>query len=310
MSLLAVGTVGLDLIETPFTRSENVLGGSVTYIALAARFFVNPVAVVAIVGRDFPPEYWTILQDRDIDLEGLQVDPDGTTFAWGGRYQHDLNQRETLYTDLNTLATFDPVVPAACSSSEIVCLGNLAPETQLGVLGQMNSPRMVLCDTMNYWISNTPQQLRSVLKHVDCLIINDAEARQLAGEPNLLLAARKVRAMGPPTLVIKKGEHGAMLFLDDTVFIVPAYPLEDIQDPTGAGDAFMGGFAGSLARERTIDADALKRAMVYGSSLASYCVEVIGPARLLQITAADIQRRAEAFCSMTIIPALESAAIT
>ena len=309
VSLLAVGTIGLDLIETPFSRTENVLGGSVTYIALAARFFAEPVGVVAVVGGDFPPRYRRLLEESGIDLEGLETDPDGATFAWGGRYQYDLNQRDTLYTDLNVLATFNPVVPSTHRSSRIICLGNLDPATQLDVLEQVTAPHLVVCDTMNYWIGNSREQLHDLLPRVDCLVINDSEARQLAGEPNLQLAARKVRAMGPDILVIKKGEHGAMLFMDDTVFVVPAYPLEDIQDPTGAGDTFMGAFAGSLSKERTIHADAFKRAIVYGSSLASFCVEAIGPDRLLQISSAEIQQRAEAFQNITSIPHLQGSAV-
>ena len=304
MSILAIGTVAFDVIETPFKSAEQVLGGSATYITLAARYFTDPVRLVAVVGKDFPEAYVDTLREQGIDLNGLEVDPEGKTFAWGGRYHYDLNQRDTLYTHLNVLETFDPVVPEPYRRSRIVCLGNLDPDIQRRVLDQMEAPELVVCDTMNFWIENTPQSLRKMLQRIDCLIINDSEARELAEEPNLIVAARLIRAMGPRVLVIKKGEHGAMLFIDDIVFVAPAYPLEDIQDPTGAGDVFMGGFAGYLAREERIDNEALKRAVIYGSAMASFSVERFGPDRLLDLTQEEINTRLDAFRDLSTIPTI------
>ncbi len=304
MSVLAIGTVAFDVIETPFKSAKQVLGGSATYITLAARYFTNPVCLVAVVGGDFPAAYLNTLGDNGIDLHGLVVNPEGKTFAWGGRYHYDLKERDTLFTHLNVLETFDPVVPAPYRNSRIVCLGNLDPSIQRRVLDQIKEPDLVVCDTMNYWIKKTPASLRETLKRIDCLIINDSEARELAEEPNLILAARKIREMGPRILVIKKGEHGAMLFLDDVIFVAPAYPVEDIQDPTGAGDVFMGGFAGYLAREGRIDTDALKRAVIYGSAMASFVVERFGPERLLSLTEDVINARLQAFRGLSAIPTI------
>ena len=304
MSVLAIGTVAFDVIETPFKSAEQVLGGSATYITLAARYFTAPVRLVAVVGHDFPDAYIDTLRRNEIDLDGLEVDPKGKTFAWGGRYHYDLNQRDTLYTHLNVLETFDPVIPDAYRDSRIVCLGNLDPSIQRRVLDQVDKPDLVVCDTMNFWIEQTPASLRETLKRIDCLIINDSEARELAEEPNLIIAARKIRAMGARILVIKKGEHGAMLFIDDKIFVAPAYPLEDIQDPTGAGDVFMGGFAGYLAREPQITVDALKRAVIHGSAMASFSVESFGPERLLHLTPEEINLRLQAFHNLSTIPAL------
>ena len=304
MSVLAIGTVAFDVIETPFKSADQVLGGSATYITLAARYFTDPVRLVAVVGGDFSPAYLETLRANDIDLDGLVVNPDEKTFAWGGRYHYDLNTRDTLFTHLNVLEGFDPVVPEAYQGSRIVCLGNLDPSIQRRVLDQMDGPDLVVCDTMNFWIENTPASLRETLKRIDCLIINDSEARELAEEPNLVLAARKIRAMGPEILVIKKGEHGAMLFLDDVIFVAPAYPLEDIQDPTGAGDVFMGGFAGHLAREGRIDADTLKCAVIYGSAMASFVVERFGPERLLNLSEDMINDRLDAFRDLSAIPSI------
>ena len=304
MSVLAIGTVAFDVIETPFKSAQKVLGGSATYITLAARYFTDTVRLVAVVGGDFPASYLDTLRDNGIDLEGLVVDRKGKTFAWGGRYHYDLNQRDTLYTHLNVLKTFDPVVPKSYRDSRIVCLGNLDPTIQRRVLDQIDRPDLIVCDTMNYWIEKTPASLRETLQRIDCLIINDAEARELAGEPNLIIAARRIREMGPRILVIKKGEHGAMLFLDDVIFVAPAYPLEDIQDPTGAGDTFMGGFAGYLAREGRITTDTLKFAVIYGSAMASFVVERFGPERLLPLTEDVINTRLQAFHDLSAIPTI------
>lgn len=307
MSVLAVGTVAFDRIQTPFGQRDRVLGGSAMYITMAARFLCPSPRLVAVVGNDFPDEYLRVMQGNGIDLEGLEVQKDGKTFAWGDRYHFDLNTRDTLYTDLNVLSTFKPVVPTAYRDSKILCLGNLDPSVQSSVLEQVPDANLVICDTMNFWIEHTPDALRSLLGRIDCLVINDSEARELSGEPNLIRSARMVRDMGPRIVVIKKGEHGALLFVDNTVFAVPAYPLEDIQDPTGAGDAFMGGFAGYLSTCGPIDANALKNALVYGSAVASFCVEAFGPDRLAELTAEELNVRVQEFRNLTSIPALSLA---
>ncbi len=307
MSVLAVGTVAFDTIETPFGKAERILGGSATYIALAARYLTEPVRLVGVVGRDFPDAHVTMFEDHAIDTEGLVRDTEGETFFWAGRYHYDLNRRDTLATHLNVLATFDPEVPASYRDSRIICLGNLDPTVQAKVLDQMDTPEVVILDTMNYWIEHTPRELRRTLARVDILVINDSEARELSGEPNLVRAARVIRGMGPQTLVIKKGEHGALLFADDTVFSAPAYPLEDIFDPTGAGDTFMGGFAGHLARTDPHDPEELRRAVVLGSALASYCVEAFGTDRLLDLERGDIDARLRSFYELASIPSMEGA---
>jgi sugar/nucleoside kinase (ribokinase family) len=302
MDVLAVGTVALDTIETPFGKEKDVLGGSATYIALAARYFTADVSIVAVVGDDFPDEYLESLRRASINLDGLEIAVGERTFAWEGRYEYDLNQRETLATHLNVLASFKPEISERHRATDILCLGNLDPEIQHSVLDQIPDSRFVVCDTMNYWIRETPDALRSLLPRVDCLVVNDSECRQLADEPNLIRAARMIREMGPDILVVKKGEHGAHLFADGVVFSVPAYPLEDIQDPTGAGDAFMGGFSGCLAGAEEITMSGLKQAIVFGSAIASFSVEAFGPERLFEIDAGNIRDRIQAFRQMTTIP--------
>lgn len=302
MSLLAVGTVAFDSIETPFGKVERILGGSATYITLAARFLTADVRLNAVVGRDFPESYLKLLRDKGVDLEGLVIDKSDDTFFWAGRYHYDLNQRDTLATHLNVLAGFEPDLPASYRKSRIVCLGNLDPVVQNKVLNQVEAPELVVLDTMNFWISNAREALLEVLKRVDILMINDAEARELSGEPNLVKAAKSIRSMGPQTLVIKKGEHGALLFGEEAVFVAPAYPLEDIHDPTGAGDTFLGGFAGYLSRTHTFDGESLKRAVVMGSALASFVVGAFGPERLLSLDATDIDERVSAFYRLSAIP--------
>jgi sugar/nucleoside kinase (ribokinase family) len=302
MSLLAVGTVAFDHIETPFGERDRALGGSATYLTLAARFMTDDINLVAVVGNDFPEEYVDVLRSRHINLDGLEFRDDEKTFAWGGRYHYDLNNRDTLFTDLNVLSSFNPVLPSHYTGSRIVCLGNLDPKVQASVMDQCHSADLVLCDTMNFWIENTPDALDALLGRVDCLVINDSEARELAEEPNLIVAARKIRARGPRILIIKKGEHGALMFAKDSIFSVPAYPLEDIQDPTGAGDAFMGGFAGYLSGCRDINLDALKHALVYGSVVASFTVEKFGPEGLYDLTRAEILARIDSFRDLTTIP--------
>ena len=309
MSLVAVGTVAFDTIETPFGRAERVLGGSATYITLAARFLCEPVRLVAVVGKDFPDEHVEALESRGVDTEGLVRDPEGETFFWAGRYHYDLNERDTLATHLNVLATFHPELPESYRASKIVCLGNLDPGVQQEVMAQVNAgdgPDLVVMDTMNFWIEHTPDKLKEAIAAVDVLIINDSEARELSGEPNLVRAARLIREMGPDTLVIKKGEHGALLFTGDaerpTLFAAPAYPLEDIQDPTGAGDTFLGGFAGYLARRGDTSPESMREAVVVGSALASFVVEAFGPERLLTLTAEELNERLGAFHALSALP--------
>ena len=302
MSLLAVGTVAFDQIETPFGKRDRALGGSATYLTLAARFMTDDINLVAVVGNDFPEEYVEVLRSRNINLDGLEHRTDQKTFSWGGRYHYDLNIRDTLFTELNVLSDFNPTLPAHYTGSRIVCLGNLDPSVQARVLDQMTSADLVLCDTMNFWIESTPDALEELLGRVDCLVINDSEAREMTEEPNLIVAARKIRDRGPKILIIKKGEHGALMFAGNTIFSVPAYPLEDIQDPTGAGDAFMGGFAGYLSGCPAITEDALKNALVYGSVVASFTVEKFGPEGLYELTRAEIMDRIEAFRNLTTIP--------
>lgn len=306
VSLLAVGTVAFDSIETPFGSADRILGGSATYITLAARYFVDAPRLVAVVGRDFPDAHIDLLTERGINTEGLEKNAEDLTFFWAGRYHFDMNNRDTLTTDLNVLARFNPSLPASYLDTDIVCLGNLQPDVQAHVMDQVENPRLVICDTMNFWIEHTPDSLRETLRRIDILIINDEETRQLADEPNLVRAARKVRAMGPQILIVKKGEHGAMLFAEDTIFWAPALPLEDIIDPTGAGDTFMGGFAGYLAGQETLDMDAFKSAIIYGSAMASFVVEKFGPERLYDLTPYLIEKRVEAFRTLSHFPAVRT----
>ena len=304
MSILAVGTVAFDSIDTPFGSADRVLGGSASYLTLAARHFCDDVRLVGVVGGDFPDEYRQTLADGGVDLQGLEVDEDGETFFWHGEYHYDMNERDTLDTQLNVLASFEPDLPESYLDSDIVCLGNLEPGIQRDVLDQVDDPAFVMADTMNYWIENTPDSLRTTLSQVDCFVINDAEARELADEPNLVRAASLIRDMGPETLIIKKGEHGALLFTDHSVFSAPAYPLEDIQDPTGAGDAFAGGLAGHLYQSGGLDPEALRRGVIYGSVMASFVVQRYGPDKLLDLTRTDITERARSFRELAAIPKL------
>ena len=295
MSLLVVGSLGIDTIETPFGRVENVLGGSATYIATAASYFAPPVRLVGVVGSDFPGEHFQFLENREIDLEGLQVDRGGKTFRWGGRYHYDLNSRDTLYTELNVFERFDPVIPESYRRSAYVCLGNIDPDLQRKVLEQITRPRLVVGDTMNFWISGKMDSLRETLRLLDVLILNDAEAREMTREANLVRAARAIIRMGPRTVVIKKGEHGAMMVTEQTIFSAPAYPLETINDPTGAGDAFAGGFTGWIARTDDLSENNIKRAVIYGSTLASFCVERFSLDRFRDLTYLEIQDRFREF---------------
>ena len=300
MGLLIVGSLGLDTVITPFDKVEDALGGSATYISLAASYFSGPVELVGVVGKDFPDEYVKLLEDHNVDLEGLQKE-EGKTFRWGGKYHYDLNVRDTLFTELNVFEKFDPVIPEKFRKSKYVCLGNIDPTLQLKVLEQMIDPQLVVCDTMNYWIEGMKEELLQLLKRVDVLIINDSEARLLAQEPNLIKASKMIRDLGPQTLIIKKGEHGAMLFTDDTIFSAPAYPMEMIFDPTGAGDSFAGGFTGHLFKTRDLSPNNLKCAVIYGSSMASFCVEKFSTKGLEELSTLKIHDRYREFLNISRI---------
>ena len=273
MELLVVGSVGLDYVETPFGKIENALGGAASYISLSASYFSKAVGLVAVIGDDFPEEHIKMFKEHNIDLENLEVIKGGKTFRWGGRYHYDLNVRDTLYTDLNVFENFDPKIPEHYKTNSYVILGNILPSLQLKVLDQLDGNNFVVCDTMNLWIETTLEDLKKVISRTNVLIINDSEARLLSKEANLIKAARIIRAMGPEYLIIKKGEHGALLFNNDSIFSAPAYPLESIFDPTGAGDTFLGGFTGYLHKTADTSFDNMKRAVIYGSAMASFCVE-------------------------------------
>ncbi len=299
MSLLVVGSVALDTVETPFGKVQDALGGSAVYISAAASYFTNPIRLVAVVGGDFPKEHIKFMESRQIDLDGLQIIENGKTFRWGGKYHYDLNVRDTLFTDLNVFKNFNPVIPNTFKNSAYVCLGNIDPILQLQVLKQIKKPRLVVGDTMNYWIETKPKELLETMKYMDVLIVNDSEARLLTHEPNLIKAAKKIIKMGPKILIIKKGEHGAMLVTDDAIFSAPAFPLETIFDPTGAGDSFAGGFIGWIARTDELSFENLKRAVVYGSALASFCVEKFSIDSLRELSYLKIQDRFHAFMNLS-----------
>ncbi len=299
VSLLVVGSVALDSVETPFGRVENALGGSAVYISTAASYFTKPIRCVGVVGGDFPQEHMDFLEERGIDLDGLQVVKEGRTFRWAGRYHYDLNNRDTLLTELNVFSAFDPKIPDAYRRSAYVCLGNIHPVLQRKVLDQISKPRLVVGDTMNYWIESTPKELVETLKVIDVLILNDSEARLLTREPNLTKAARVIRGMGPRIVIIKKGEHGALLVTEETIFSAPAYPLENLYDPTGAGDSFAGGFIGWLAKTEDLSDANLKRAVIYGSTLASFCVERFSVEGLRDLSPLKIQDRFRAFMDLS-----------
>jgi sugar/nucleoside kinase (ribokinase family) len=302
MSLLIVGTVAFDSIETPYGKADKVVGGAATYISLAASYFTDPVRVVSVIGDDFPEATLQEMRLRGIDLEGLQIRPGQRSFYWSGRYHNDLNTRDTLVTDLNVLADFDPVLPESWRDSEYVMLGNLTPAVQLRVLQQLRTrPRLIAMDTMNFWMDQALGELTEVIARVDLLTVNDEEARQLTGEYSLVRAAGRILNMGPHMLVIKKGEHGALLFLKDPddgemhIFYAPAMPLADVFDPTGAGDTFAGGLVGYLAQSGDLSFENLKRALIYGSAMASFCVEKFSIQRLLELDADQILERIQRF---------------
>ena len=298
--LVIVGTVAFDAIETPFGKTDKILGGAATFIGLAASQFNIDPAVVSIVGGDFPQDYLDLLSDKHIDISGIELVEQGKTFFWSGKYHNDMNSRDTLVTELNVLADFTPVVPKNYRDAEIVMLGNLHPLTQISVLDQMyNKPKLAVLDTMNYWMNNALSDLHEVMKRIDVITINDDEARQLTGEYSLVVAARKIHEMGPKYVVIKKGEHGALLFHDDSVFYAPALPLEEVFDPTGAGDTFAGGFVGYIAHTGDTSFESLKNAVIYGSTMASFCVEKFGPERLLDLSKDEIHKRLLQFKQLT-----------
>lgn len=294
--LLVVGSVALDSVEAPAGKRDEILGGSASFFSVAASYFARP-SLVAVVGEDFPEPHIDLLRQRGVDLAGLERVP-GRSFRWAGRYSNDLNQRTTLDTQLNVFADFQPKLAAAQRDARYLFLANIHPSLQLDVLKQVERPRLVAMDTMNLWIQTTPAELRDVLAKVDLLVINDEEARQLAGVHNITKAAKDIRARGPKRLIIKRGEHGALLFDEHGTFFVPAYPLEDVVDPTGAGDTFAGGLLGYLARHGELTPSSLRRAMFFGSAVASFCVEGIGPRRLLDARKADLGHRIDGFARM------------
>ncbi|MEX0770685.1 MAG: PfkB family carbohydrate kinase [Balneolaceae bacterium] len=305
MSLLVVGSVAYDGIETPFGKTDRVLGGSATYISLTASYFAEAVNLVGVVGKDFAEKDIELLKQRKIDLEGLQIDHSGNTFFWKGKYHYDLNNRDTLDTQLNVFENFDPVIPDSYKNCKYVALGNIEPSLQLKVLDQVPETDLVVMDTMNFWIEGTPVALRDTLKRVDMLVINDSEARELTDEPNLLTAADKILEMGPEYLIVKKGEHGALLFSNGEIFSAPAYPVVNIFDPTGAGDTFMGGLLGWLSYTDDLSQENLRRAVIFGSAMASFCVEKFGPERLTSLTEDEIYERYKEFQRLSNIPGVE-----
>ena len=297
--LLIVGTVAFDAIETPFGKTDKILGGAGTYIGLAAEKFGVDSAIVSVVGGDFPQEYLDLFQQKNINTEGLEIVKEGKTFFWSGKYHNDMNTRDTLDTQLNVLADFNPVVPKKYKDAEVVMLGNLHPLVQLSVIEQVENPKLIILDTMNFWMDNTLEDLHKVIAKVDVITINDEEARQLSGEYSLVKAARKISTMGPKYVVIKKGEHGALLFFENEMFFAPALPLEEVFDPTGAGDTFAGGFAGYLTQTNDTTFDKMKNAIIYGSNLASFCVEKFGTERMIDLKSDEIDKRLKVFKSLT-----------
>lgn len=295
MSLISVGTMAFDAIETPFGKIDQIIGGSATYAAYAASNFIQPINQVSIIGFDFPKEEITALQTRGVVMDGVQVVKNKKSFFWSGRYHEDMNSRDTLVTDLNVLADFDPRLPDSYRDSEFVMLGNLQPTVQMNVIKQLKSPKLIVMDTMNFWMESAMAELEKVLKKIDVLLINDAEARQLSGQYSLVKASKTILSMGPKFLIVKKGEHGALLFHGDKVFFAPALPLEEVFDPTGAGDTFAGGFMGHLAKTRDISFENMKTAIIVGSAMASFCVEKFGPNRLKEISKEDIDKRLQQF---------------
>ena len=300
MTNLIVGTVAFDAIETPFGKTDKIVGGAATYISLAASFFTDKLNLVSVVGGDFPRSAIKMLHDHNVDTAGLQIKENEKTFFWSGRYHNNMNSRDTLETQLNVLETFDPIVPKEFSNSDFLMLGNLVPSVQQKVLDQMQKrPKLIVLDTMNFWMDNCWDDLIEALKSVDVLTINDEEAQQLSGEHSLVAAAKKISIMGPKHLIIKKGEHGALLFGEGKTFFAPALPLENVYDPTGAGDSFAGGFIGYLSGQDEVSFEKMKTAVIYGSVMASFCVEKFGTQKLTEITKEDVLERAQKFVDLS-----------
>ena len=298
--LLIVGTVAFDAIETPFGKTDKILGGAATYIGLSASFFNVDSAIVSVVGEDFPQEHLDLLSERNINIEGIEIVKGGKTFFWSGKYHNDMNSRDTLATELNVLADFNPIVPENYKDADVVMLGNLHPIVQSSVLNQMTTqPKLVVLDTMNFWMDCALPELLEVIKRVDVITINDEEARQLSGEYSLVKAAAKIHTMGPKYVVIKKGEHGALIFHNKDVFFAPALPLEEVFDPTGAGDTFAGGFSGYIAQTEDFSFESMKSAIIYGSNLASFCVEKFGTEKMVVINEDEVYARLQQFKSLT-----------
>lgn len=298
MSIVTVGTVAFDAIETPFGKTDKIVGGAATYIAWAASYFTSDINMVSVIGDDFDMDELRKLEERGVDTKGIDIKDGQKSFFWSGKYHMDMNSRDTLATELNVLLEFNPILPKDYQNHDILMLGNIDPTLQLNVIRQMDRPKLVVMDTMNFWMDTTPEQLNEVIKEVDVLTINDAEARQLSGEYSLVRAAKKILSMGPKFLVIKKGEHGALLFHENHVFFAPALPLEEVFDPTGAGDTFAGGFVGWIARTKDISFDNMKRAIIYGSAMASFCVEKFGTERLQNLTQEEINERVQDFVDL------------
>jgi sugar/nucleoside kinase (ribokinase family) len=299
MSLVVVGTMAFDALETPFGKVDRIIGGSATYVAWSASNFTRPIKQVSIIGGDFPQSEIDALKNRGVEFEGVDVIADGKSFFWSGRYHMDMNTRDTLITDLNVLAQFNPQIPDSYQDAEFLMLGNLVPAVQMSVINQMKKrPKLIVMDTMNFWMETAMDDLQKVLGMVDVLMVNDSEARQLSGEYSLVKAALKIQKMGPKYLIIKKGEHGALLFHGTNVFFAPALPLEDVFDPTGAGDTFAGGFIGHIARTKDISFENMKTAIIVGSAMASFCVEKFGPERLQELTHDEIETRINEFVEL------------
>ncbi|MBS1517704.1 MAG: sugar kinase [Bacteroidetes bacterium] len=299
MSLLVIGSLALDTIETPFGKAERTLGGSATFISTSASYFLKPVRLVGIVGYDFPKEEIDFLESKGIDISGLEISQTLKTFHWHGKYDFDLNTRESIVTELNAFEKFDPVISEKFRDSEYVCLGNLHPSIQKKVISQIDKPKLVMCDTMNFWIEGALKELVEILKLVNLLVINDSEARELTKEFNLVAAARKIMKMGPEILIIKKGEHGALLFTNDSIFSAPAYPLEEVFDPTGAGDTFAGGLMGWIAKTQDLSTENLKLAVIYGSTMASLAVEKFSLDGIRNLSNDIIMKRFSEFKKLT-----------
>ncbi|MEO7119759.1 MAG: PfkB family carbohydrate kinase [Ginsengibacter sp.] len=299
MAVITLGTMAFDAIETPFGKIDKIIGGSATYVAYAASHLTQPIQQISIVGNDFPQEEMDALKERNVELTGVEIVKDKKSFFWSGKYHLDMNTRDTLITDLNVLADFDPKVPEEYQGSEFLMLGNLMPKLQISVINQLRTrPKLIVLDTMNFWMESALDDLKKVLTMIDVLMINDSEARQLSDEVSLVKAAKKILQMGPKFLIIKKGEHGALLFHDTHVFFAPALPLEEVFDPTGAGDTFAGGFIGHMAHTKDTSFENMKTAIIVGSALASFCVEKFGPQRLKEITKKDIDIRLKEFVQL------------